>query len=301
MPLTIDEAVARIPFLRGRRLSVRPLPGGVTNQNHRVDANGERFVVRIGTAGAELLGVQRRREQRCMAAAGRLGVAPEVLYARPREGLLVTRFIAGRSLRPGTPVGPSVRARVVRAMRRYHRGPAFSGSFSPFRTLESYRAAAQAGSRLPRDLDHLYERVGGLARMLHRSRGMPVPCHNDLWGPNLIDDGRRIWIVDWEYAGMGDRYFDLANFAAYHCPTDAADEALLAAYFRGVRGTALARLKLTKVVVHLREAMWYLVALRLATARRHFERTAAAFFQRCREALADPRLPQWVEAVGRDG
>lgn len=301
MPLTIDEAVARIPlWKRAATLSVAALPGGITNLNYRVDADGQAFVVRIGADGAELLGIDRRREYRCMVAASTTGVAPEVVYALSREGVLVTRFIDGRSLAPGRPVPPKVRARVVRAMHRYHAGPAFAGSFSPTRTLEAYRTAARAGrTRLPRDVDILYEQVSSIASALRRGRPTPLPCHNDLWGPNLIDDGRRVRIVDWEYAGMGDIYFDLANFAIYHCPTEAADAALLAAYFGRVRGPALARLKLMKIVAELREAMWYLVGLRVSPARRDFVGAAATHFQRCRQALADSRTPAWLEAVTR--
>ncbi|MBI3975473.1 MAG: phosphotransferase family protein [Armatimonadetes bacterium] len=299
MPLTIDEAIARIPlWKRAATLSVAALPGGITNQNYRVDADGQAFVVRIGAAGAELLGIDRRREYRCMVAASRTGVAPEVVYVRPRDGILVTRFLTGRSLAPGRPVPPQVRERVVRAMHRYHAGPAFAGSFSPTRTLEAYRAAARAGrTRLPRDIDILYEQVLGIASALRRGRPTPHPCHNDLWGPNLIDDGRRVRIVDWEYAGMGDISFDLANFAIYHCSTDTADAALLATYFGRVRGPALARLKLMKSVAELREAMWYMVALRVSPARRDFVDAAATHFERCRQALDDPRLPGWLQAV----
>lgn len=303
MPLTVDEAIARIPFWRrASTLSVAPLPGGITNHNYRVDADGQAFVLRIGAEGAKLLGIDRQREYRCMAAASRGGVAPEVLYALPRDGILVTRFIEGRSLAPGTAVPPKVRARVVRAMRRCHAGPVFAGAFSPYRTLAAYRRAARAGpARLPRDLDRLYQRVSGIASALRRGRHASRPCHNDLWGPNLIDDGRRVLMVDWEYAGMGDVYFDLANFAIYHCPTDAADAALLAAYFGRARGPALARLKLMRIVAELREAMWYLVALRVSPKQPDFAGAAGRHFDRCRQALADPRLPAWFQTVTRRG
>jgi len=282
------------------RLAVTPLPGGITNLNYRVDADGQAFVLRIGLEGAELLGIDRRREHRCMVAASRAGVAPEVVYARPGEGLLVTRFTPGRSLVPGRAVRGTLRARVVRAMRRCHGGPPFVGRFSPSRTLETYLAAARGGpSPLPPDADRLVERVSSIAAILRRSRAAPQPCHNDLWGRNLIDDGRRVHIVDWEYAGMGDRFFDLANFAIYHCPTDGADAALLSAYFGRARPSTLARLKLMKIVAELREALWYVVSLRLPTGRRRGAASAAAHFRRCRQALADPRLPCWFEAVTR--
>jgi thiamine kinase-like enzyme len=292
-----------VPLWRqASRLSVTPLPGGITNLNYRVDAEGRAYVLRIGVEGAELLGIDRRREVQCMVAAGRAGVAPEVVYARPREGLLVTRFVSGRSLVPDRAVRGEVRMRVVRAMRRYHSGPPFAGRFSPSRTLESYLAAARGGrAPVPRDADRLFERVSSIAAILRRSRTTPRPCHNDLWGRNLIDDGQRVHVVDWEYAGMGDLFFDLANFAIYHCPTDAADAALLSAYFGRARPATLARLKVMKIVAELREALWYVVSLRLPTGRRTSVALAAAHFRRCRRALSHPRMPDWLEAVARGG
>jgi len=303
MPLTLEEAVDRVPLWRGAAgLSVTPLPGGITNLNYRVDADGQAFVLRIGLEGAELLGIDRRREHRCMVTAGRTGVAPAVVYARPGEGLLVTRFTPGRSLVPGRAVRGKVRTRVVRAMRRYHTGPPFAGRFSPSRTLETYLAAARGGrSPLPQDADRLFEQVSSIAAILRRIRSAPRPCHNDLWGRNLIDDGRRVHIVDWEYAAMGDLFFDLANFAIYHCPTDGADAALLSAYFGRARPSTLARLKLMKIVAELREALWYMVSLRLPTGRGAAVAPAAAHFRRCRQALAQRRLPDWLEAVTRRG
>lgn len=284
------------------RLSVTPLRGGITNLNYRVDVEGRAYVLRIGLEGAELLGIDRRREVQCMVAAGRAGVAPEVVYAQPREGLLVTRFVAGRALVPDRAVRGEVRMRIVRAMRRYHGGLPFAGRFSPSRTLERYLAAARGGrASFPRDADRLFERVSSIAAILRRNRSAPRPCHNDLWGRNLIDDGRRVHIVDWEYAGMGDLFFDLANFAIYHCPTDAADAALLSAYFGRARPASLARLKLMKIVAELREALWYMVSLRLPAGRRTSVALAAAHFRRCRRALSHPRLPDWLDAVARRG
>ncbi|HEV8338048.1 MAG TPA: choline/ethanolamine kinase family protein [bacterium] len=274
------------------------LPGGITNLNYRVEADGEAYAMRISLEGAELLGIDRRREYQCMLTASRTGVAPEVVYARPREGLLVTRFVPGRSLVPGRAVRGGVRRRVVRAMRRYHSGPPFAGRFSPSRTLESYLLAARrGGSPLPGDADRLFERVSAIAAILRRSQAALRPCHNDLWGRNLIDDGKRVVIVDWEYAAMGDLFFDLANFAIYHCPTNAAEGALLSAYFGRAYSGTLARLKLMKIVAELREALWYLVSLQLPTGRRRASAALAAeHFRRCRRALAHPHLSDWLEA-----
>ncbi|MDR7522870.1 MAG: choline/ethanolamine kinase family protein [Armatimonadota bacterium] len=298
--IPVEEVVRRIPSWRqASSITVAPLPGGITNVNYRVDVDGEAFVVRVWASGVDLLGIDRHREVCCMLAASRTGVAPEVVHVLPDEGVLVTRFIPGRTLDPEETASPEVIARVAEAMHRYHAGPPFEGSFSPFRTIEAYLGLARrTGAPLPPDLEALSGQVAEIESALREDRTPARPCHNDLWGPNLIDDGRQIRIVDWEYAGMGDVFFDLANFAIYHAAPEAGDRALLQAYFGEVTGPAFARLKLLKVVAELREALWYVVALTLPAGAPDFVARAAGHFARCREAAGDPRLPAWLGLAG---
>lgn len=279
------------------------MPGGITNLNYRVDVDGEAFVVRIAAEGAERFGIDRQREYRCAVAASRTGVAPEVVHVLPEEGILVTRFVAGRPLSSTEMVKPEVVKRVVQSMHRYHGGPAFDGSFSPFRTIETYmREARQSGASLPEDIDQMHARIVGIETALQRGQTTVAPCHNDLWGPNLIDDGLHVHIVDWEYAGMGDVFFDLANFSMHPdapdtSASDTRDEALLRVYFGKVSDGAFARLKLLKIVAELREALWYVVGLTLSIADPDFAGYAQTHFARLRQALGDSRLPSWLDAA----
>ncbi len=301
--LTIEQAIARIPSWQGAPSpTVIPLAGGITNFNYRVDVNGELFVVRVWAENAGLLGIDRRREYSCTVAASQTGVGPEVVHFLPDEGILVTRFIAGRCLSPEEQPGPELMERVVQSMHRYHAGPAFEGLFSPFRTVEEYlRVARRHGTPLPEDIDRIHAQISEIEACVRRARTILRPCHNDLWGPNLIDDGSQVRIVDWEYAGMGDTFFDLANFAIYHSASDLDDSILLRLYFGETSDVALARLKLMKIAAQLREAMWYVVAVNLTTARSDFIAHAWVHFDRCRQALDDARRPAWLELAARGG
>jgi thiamine kinase-like enzyme len=298
--MTIEDAIARIPSWQRASLRVTPLRGGVTNFNYRVDVDGEAFVVRIAAEGAERLGIDRRREYLCAVAASRTGVAPEVVHVLPVEGILVTRFVAGRHLSGDEMTKPDVVERAVQAMRRYHGGPAFEGIFSAFRAIEAYvREARRAGSPLPADIDELHGRAAEIESALRSAEMSARPCHNDLWGPNLIDDGLQVRVVDWEYAGMGDIFFDLANFAMHREASDALDEALLRSYFGVVSGAAFARLKLLQIVAELREALWYVVALTVSSRWPDYGAHADAHFTRYRQALEHPRLPAWLGAAAQ--
>ncbi|HEY6102146.1 MAG TPA: choline/ethanolamine kinase family protein [bacterium] len=294
--LTLDQAVARIVRWRGASsLNASPLPGGITNVSYRVDVDGEVFVLRIEGTGTEHLGVDRRREYRCLLAAARTGVGPEVVEWLPDHGLLVTRFIGGRPLSAADLERPEMLERVVRSLRLYHGGPDFQGLFSPFLAVQDYlRAARGQGAPLPGDTQRMYEHAAEIDRALRPGWPTARPCHNDLWGPNLIDDGTLVRIVDWEYAAMGDVHFDLANLAIHHRFSDTEDEALLNAYSGGVSARSLARLKLLKILAELREAMWCMVGVTFSEADFDFFGYAATHFDRYREALDDTRLSDWM-------
>jgi thiamine kinase-like enzyme len=302
--LTIEKAIAQVPAWNGARsVSVAPLIGGITNLNYRVDVDGESFVARIASPDARLLGVHRRREHAATVSAWRAGVAPEVFYWSETQGILVTRFVPGRTLTAEEAIPPDRLGRIVAAMRRYHAGLPFVGATSPFSTIGAWAAMARRrGAPVPADLDELIATLRPIRRALSRRPVRAVPCHNDLWGPNLIDDGDRVTVLDWEYAGMGDPFYDLASLAIHHSDGEGWDRGLLEAYAGTVSDVGLARIGLYRVAAELRESLWYLVALALPTATSRFVEMAERHAARCRTALADPRIVEWSRGLdGRAG
>jgi thiamine kinase-like enzyme len=305
--ITIDEAIARIPEWKGARAeSVTRLSGGITNLNYRVEIGGDTFVVSIAGAGTEALGINRELAYQCTRAASDLGVGPGVAYVLPADGVLVTRFIFGRRLTAADAAHSETLTRIVRSFQRYHAGPAFPGVFSPFETLRAYLRTAKtseaqvSGAGIPEDIGLLYERIAAIEEAVRRDGEIARPCHNDLWESNLIDDGPMIRIIDWEYAGTGNVYFDLANFAIHNTFADPQDEALVRGYFGDVPRAGFARLRLLKIVAELREAMWAMVAQGLpATRASGFDTRgyAETHFARCRRAATDPRLQGWLRAL----
>jgi thiamine kinase-like enzyme len=254
----------------GRDARVEPLGGGITNRNFKVSVDGEAFVLRIGGKDTDLLGIDRHAEHAASRIAAELGLAPEVVAFVEPEGYLVTRYVEGE-------VGRVDLEQVGRALRRLHGGPAFPARFDSFRVVEVYRATAlERGVAVPA----AYDRAKEVAEAIERRRAgvSPRPCHNDLLNANFIDDGRRSWIVDWEYAGMGDPFFDLGNFAVNHELDEDGERRLLAAYGSDDAGA----LTLMRFMSDFREAMWGVVQQAISEldfdfaeyADRHFERLA---------------------------
>ena len=279
--------MARVPELEGRDLTLTALSGGITNRNYLVTVAGQagRYVIRMAGNDTHLLGISREVEHAATVAAAGVGVGPEVVaFIRP-EGYLVTRFIEGRPLPEAEAHKARMLARVADSLRRFHNGPAIPGLFIPLRIVEAYRGlAVDRGVRIPPEYD-LAQSIGRRIELALLSAPAALqPCHNDLLNANFIDDGQRIRIVDWEYAGMGDIFFDLANFSVNHELTPDEDEAFLSAYDgdrpRSDRAARLARLSLMRVVSDFREAMWGVLQQGVSTLDVDFVAYAGEHFQR---------------------
>jgi thiamine kinase-like enzyme len=276
-------ALQKVPELAGRELTLTALSGGITNRNFRVDAAGtdDRWVIRLAGNDTHLLGISREVEHAATVAAAGVGVGPEVTaFIRP-EGYLVTRFIVGTPVSDEAVHRPETLRRVADSLRRIHDGPAIPGLFVPLRIVEAYRALALArGVPIPPD----YELASAIGRRIELALlSNPIelrPCHDDLLNANFIDDGSRIRIIDWEYAGMGDPFFDLGNFSINHELTLEEDEILLAAYDGSIRPDRLGRLTLMRVVSDFREAMWGVLQQGVSTLDVDFVAYAQGSFDR---------------------
>jgi thiamine kinase-like enzyme len=256
----IQDAIALVPALADPDRTVAPLAGGLTNHNYRIDAGGRSFVLRIAGAGSDALGIDRDREVACLVAAAAAGVGPGVFAYHPQRHALFTAFVEGKQLQQGDLQNDDALARVAEVIRRYHRHlvppEVWSfGSFDPFATIRRYRDLARARGEAPGQLDEAITTLGRIERET-RSGDLPCLCHNDLLAANFIDSAGGIVIIDWEYASLGDRFFDLGNFAANNELSADQEQALLAHYCGEVQQGALRRLQLMRLVSDLREATW---------------------------------------------
>jgi len=298
--VTIDEVIVRMGWAAAPDLAVTPLGGGITNLNYRVDVRGEAYAVRIPGASSVHLGIDRAREHACTAAAHDSRVAPRVVAFLEPAGVLVSRFVVGRAPSEEAMRRPGMLRRVAHTLRRYHDGRSFPGVFSPFHAVRDYVAVASAnGAPLPERLDGMLEWAARLEEVLESPDG-PRPCHNDLLPGNLLDDGERLWIIDWEYAAMGDPFFDLGNFAAHHQLSDSLEHTLLHAYAGGVTVRDVSRLKLMKIISDLREAMWAMVQVAISPIEFEFQAYGRRHFDRCAAQIDDPRLTAWLAGAAGD-
>jgi thiamine kinase-like enzyme len=277
------------------------LGGGITNRNFTARFGGRDYVIRVPGKDTALLEIDRGAEKIANERAARIGVAPPVAAMLDEPQAIVTVFVEGETMESAELREPVTLTDVARALRAIHElGEPLPTSFDSFRIVETYaRTAAERGAEIPAAYDEAKQRAGAIEQAFAGPEHDPVPCHNDLLAANFIRGAGQLWIVDWEYAGMGDRYFDLANFAVNNELGEAGELALLQDYF-AEQPTAgrVASLRLMKFMSDFREAMWGVVQSVVSELDFDFDGYATKHFKRMLETAAAPDFDTWLREAG---
>jgi thiamine kinase-like enzyme len=240
MATTNDETILRdvaalVPELADvADLRIAPLPGGLSNRNYLVDAAGGRFVIRVAGDNSAVLGVDRVREKAVLEMAEAAGITPAVSAFVLPGGHSATRFIPeAHALSIDEFTSPGMVPGIAAILRRVHGLGRVEGVFDPFADIDRWMKRLEArGTRLPSRLGPLLDLVAASKAVRPRppEREM-VLCHNDPYHLNFLDDGK-LWLIDWEYAGMNDPVYDLAGIG--YTLDDAGRDLLLESYFGSV-------------------------------------------------------------------
>jgi thiamine kinase-like enzyme len=253
------ERVLSLPIWQGK-VSAEPLDGGITNVNYRVRDARRQAVVRVGN-DIPVHHVMRFNELAASRAAHAAGVSPGVIHAEP--GIMVIEWVEGRTLTAEDVQSGEMPDRVLdllmrahREMPRHLRGPAMI--FWVFHVIRDYAATLSGGLHAPDLPEYL-----SVTETLEKAVGAIdlVFGHNDLLPANLIDDGKRLWLIDWDYAGFNSPLFDLGGLAANNALSSSQETRMLERYFGKAPDAALwHRYRAMKAAAALREAMWSMVS-----------------------------------------
>jgi thiamine kinase-like enzyme len=310
----IDDARAileHVPGLNCKAAIITQLGGGMTNRIYKIDipsplpAAGEgsgvrgsdSYVLRVFGQGTELLGISREREVACSRAVAAVDLGADVvaylpeLSPKPFEtfcGALLVRFVPGNLLEEDQVQHPEMLRRIAETLKECHAVPIDEkvGTFCVFRSIrENLDRARERKAALPADVGDALAHLQRIETALASTEPLCL-CHNDLLAGNFVDDGTTLRIIDWEFGGRGNRFFDLGNVAAGLQMTDAQERAFLHTYFGEMRLEDLRRMKRMRIASDFREASWgYLQAAisklhspqyYLDYGRRHLDRCLAA-------------------------
>jgi thiamine kinase-like enzyme len=298
----LTEVIARVTALLGpRQGSVVQLQGGITNRNFRVNFGGTDYVVRLPGKRTQILGIDRTAECIANTAAAELGIAPGVAAMLEDPPCLVTMFVEGREMTADELREPGMLAEIGRDLRRFHdSGTELPTGFDSFGLVEEYaRTGREHGSEPPEGYDDALAAARAIRKAIEGdATHQPVPAHNDLLTANFLLDGDRLQLIDWEYAGMGDRWFDLGNFAVNNELDDEQEAQLLEAYFgEPPDERRRATLKLFRFMSDFREGMWGVVQRGVSELDFDYDEYTRKHFDRLEKARNDPRFEDWIEAA----
>jgi aminoglycoside phosphotransferase (APT) family kinase protein len=257
----VDDLAKRL--WPGRVRSIEILAHGITNANYVVDLGDERVVVRVPGNDTHLLGIDRSNEVVAGGLAAGIGVGPEVLATDAATGCIVFRFIDGRPVSTEELATEPMLGQFVEALRLVHGAGTTPTIWNPYEVIRDHRDVAIArGVEVPFDVTFALELLARIE--IVRPFRPTVLGHNDLLNANFLFDDR-LRIVDWEYAGMSDPFFDLANVSVNNgFPVDS-EIALLRHYVGDLSDPVLSTLHLMKIVSELREAMWGVVQMAISS------------------------------------
>jgi thiamine kinase-like enzyme len=273
--------------------SIITISGGITNRNYKLETENGAFMLRIAGERSELLGIDRANEFSSSKTAHAVGVGSEPIVFLENHAAILSRFIPDAlTLDPET---ATVRLeRIVPRLRAFHDAPGFPAKFSPFQTVRNYQTLAlEHDVEFPNDLQNILEQMTRIETAL-QPHARACPCHNDLLPANFLDDGTRIWIIDWEYAGNGNPFFDLGNLAINLELNDSACELLLELYFGESNPKLNAQLQLMRLASDLREAFWGFLQSGISSLEFDFSEYGNKHLERFRNNATRIEYEQWL-------
>ena len=296
----LEELLDQVAVLSGPR-RVEELPGGLTNLNLLVTTGAGEYVVRLARSDASLLEIDRAHEHANSVVAAQAGVGAPVVDWRPDLGLLVLGFLAGRTLDDADLRDPGTLARAATAIRRLHAGPRFVNDFDMFRRQAGYLHTVRSrGFRLPEGYDAHAPRWDDVRRALTATAGHRVPCNNDLLAANFIDDGQRVWLIDYEYSGNNDPAFELGNTVTECNLNDDAARTLASLYLGRESRAWLARVRLGSLCSEYGWSLWGVIQAATSPLDYDFETWGLGRYEKAARTFTGPGFARLLEEVQLD-
>jgi thiamine kinase-like enzyme len=294
---TITKALARVPVLAGREVDVSVLAGGFTNSVYLVRAHDERYVFRVPGQSSDLLGINRTDERYNAEMAARAGASPDVVDYVEAMDVMVLEFIEGHVPTIEDLQTPDQVRRIAEAVRTLHDGPRFNNDADTLdRAKRWLRACNKAAIPVPDGVDSRMGELDGIARALAANPLPTVPCHNDLAPYNFIDDGERLWIIDFEFSGNNDPCSDLGMIAS-EAELDVDLRTILCeAYFGEATPALLARLRLYAMLSNVGWSLYCAIQAVVLSDEGYWDE-ATGFWKAVVEALDSDEMPSMLCAV----
>ena len=296
MTITIEEVVQKIDFWRGKQLNIQAMPGGITNENYRVNIDDQSFFVSIPGANTEFLAVDRENKYYNSLAAAAAGVGPQVVHHLPVHHVMVLEFIEGETLTPEAMAAPGMPGRLARVLQVLHAGSRFFKDFNVFRLVEFYlHILGKHKWRIPDGLRHRMTVLRRMENAVSRTGITSVPCTNDLVAENIIDDGHRLRLIDFDYSGNNDPCSELGNACQELQYNEDQYAELCAAYFGESPRHLLARMHIYAIMSDFIWTLWGAIQHKISKLDLDFWEYGIGRWERAQGLLDSDEFPGWLE------
>lgn len=297
MPI-IEELAAKVDDWIGKDISIQQLSGGLTNTNYKITVSGKPYFVRVPGESTELLAIDRDNEHHNTKAAATAGVAPKVLHHFPEHNAMVLEFLDGKTMSKDSLNESGMPTRMANAIKKLHAGPRFLTDFNMFRLTEYYlRLCRDRGFKIPDGYSDRMPIVGEIEKAMSAKPLATVPCNNDLLAENYIDDGKQLWLIDYEYSGNNDPTFELGNTCQEMQFNDDQIREVCAAYFGDAAPQKIARMKLNMIMSDVGWGLWAAIQASISTIEFDFWGWALERWGRAEEKMDSAEFPAWMKDV----
>ena len=297
MPI-IEELASQVEEWRGKDVSIQQLSGGLTNTNYKIIVDGRPFFVRVPGESTELLAIDRKNEHHNTRAAANAGVAPKVLHHFPEHDVMVMEFLDGKTMSKDALNEKGMPTRMAQSIKRLHAGERFLTDFNMFRLTGYYlRLCSDRGIKTPDGYLDRLDTVAQIEKAMSVKPLVAVPCNNDLLAENYIDDGKQLWLIDYEYSGNNDPTFELGNTCQEMQFSDEQIAEVCVAYFGKATPDLIARMKLNMIMSDVGWGLWAAIQAKISTIEFDFWGWALERWGRATEKMDSADFPTWMKNV----
>jgi thiamine kinase-like enzyme len=293
-----EEVIEKIEDWKGKEVFIEPLSGGLTNRNYKVEVDGMPYVMRVPGESTELLAVDRTNEYHNTKAAAQAGVGAQVHHYVPDHCVMVLEFLEGKTMSKNSLNAPGMPTRMAQSIKRLHAGPRFLTDFNMFRLTEYYLSVCKEREiRIPAGYLDRMSTLAQIEKAMSVNPLSTVPCNNDLLAENYLDDGRQLWLIDYEYSGNNDPTFELGNTCQEMEFNDEQINEVCEAYFGTVSASKIARMKLNMIMSDAGWGLWAAIQAKISTIEFDFWGWAIERWGRAVEKMDSGEFTAWLADV----
>jgi len=298
MTLKIDQAIELISAWRGKSLSFKPIYGGITNQNFKVIVDQEPYFLSIANNDSELLGVNLFNKHFNNKVCDKLELSPKIIHFLQSEGVLVSEFFPLPTLSNESLHKFDVQKRLIIAIKKLHRGPNFMGTFDMFNLIKSYLKIAKLKDiKFPDDFEDCLIKANIIGKALEPYRKKLVPCHNDLTAENMLDDGQKIYLIDFDYSGQNDLFFELGNLCVEAKFNDIQTRELLINYFGQINEEIVSKTHLHGVLSDIGWSLWSFVQIQISEIDFDFMSYGLKRWKKAVYEIKSGKVDKWLQYI----